>query len=190
LKPFHPDLIFYSDDNDSLVRAQNKMFPLKYLGDDYENVFITYIPARELDYYYCYKNQKNEKFNYNNNDLPYYPLIKITKEKLKEELSQTELIKCFLSGKRSAIIFDTKNQKPIRLKGCGNLFIGFNLANVDDLGENHLEIKGAQFKNTCLREQYISHQVNLECIKRNLIPGNIPLGFYHYGSELPQPLKK
>jgi hypothetical protein len=110
-----------------------------------------------------------------------------------EELKDKNKIECFLSGKRSAIIFtENKNnnnnnsQISIRLKGCGNNFEGFPLE-----GEkNHKEIRGCQFKNTCLREQLISKKINEILQKKNFFCGNYPIGFYIYDSNFNQKLNE
>ena len=77
----------------------------------------------------------------------------------------------------------TQDNSAIRLKGCGNNYIGFNLANVDVEGPNHFEIRGTQFKNTCLRELDITNKINIALLKNDLIPGNIPIGFWLYDSS-------
>ena len=77
----------------------------------------------------------------------------------------------------------TNSNYAIRLKGCGNNFIGFNLSNVDIEGPKHFEIRGTQFKNTCLRELDITTKVNAVLEKRNLLPGNIPYGFWLYDNS-------
>jgi hypothetical protein len=167
--------VYLSNDNDSLIRCQNKLCSLKNLGEEYENIYITYIPALELDYKAEHCQQTEEVLRLNSEKLSDKILIKISKDK---KLIDNDL-KCFLSGRRSAIVF-SDSDNAIRLKGCGNLFIGFNLANVDDLGNNHLEIRGAQFKNTCLREQHVTNYAKEQLEKRGLISGNTPLGFYKY----------
>ena len=176
---YSPEKVYLNPDNDSVIRCQSKLNPLNGLGEKYDNIYITYIPAREFDYYYR-DNLENSKLA---NPIHSRVLIKTSKTSDESHLNQ---IKCYLSGRRSAIIFDEFN-RATRLKGCGNLFQGFNLENVNDLGNNHLEIRGAQFKNTCLRELYITNYVMDKCEKYGLICGNIPVGFHLY-KNLPEGL--
>lgn len=166
---FDDKLIYHSKGKDSIIRSQSKLSSLAYLGEEYKNVYLTYIPAKEYDYYYT---EDNYSFIYQQ------PLIKLSENKTNKD----DVI-CFLSGRRSAIVFDPINSTFIRLKGCGNLFKGFNLENVDDLGNNHFEVRGCQFKNTCLRELIITDTINKEFNKRGQICGNIPIGFYLYEDE-------
>jgi hypothetical protein len=177
---FSENSIFLAGDNDSIIRSQNKLFPLKNLGEDYENVYITYLPAKELDFHPNCEKNIDEKI------ILVKPLIKADSDNGEKFVKSFQ---CFLSGKRSAIMIDDK-KGALRLKGCGMLNLGFPLANVDDLGDKHLEIRGAQFKNTCLREQFITNLVSKECDKRGLISANIPIGFFKYdsNSSLPKPL--
>ncbi len=119
-KPFSEDLIFSSSDNDSILRCQNKMSPLKNLGEGYEDIYITYVPAKELDYYYSRTNNDYKV----SSDIQIKPLIKVSKTQ--NSFSLLPYKKCYLSGRRSAIYIDN-NGTPIRMKGCGNLFNGFNI---------------------------------------------------------------
>jgi hypothetical protein len=167
--------IFISEGSEPLINSQMRLESLESLGKEYENVFFTFIPAKEYQFF----SEKNDTEQINNEmtTLINFPLIKL-KEKNFED-SQNEFLCGYLSGKRSIIMF-TNDNSAVRLKGCGNNYIGFNLANVDIEGPNHFEIRGTQFKNTCLRELDITSKVNNALLKNDLIPGNIPIGFWLY----------
>lgn len=186
-------LISQNLDTDSILLAQLKNFSLEILDKNYSNIYITYIPAKELSY-----------LNINNNDIILAndkflkifekPLLKILNESefnqlksVNKEASENQFIKCEISGRRSAIIFH--ENYAIRLKGCGNNFNGFELGQVLSLGENHYEIFGCQFKNTCLREQYISNEINKRLQDLNFTCGNLPLGFWKYDAEFLESMK-
>ena len=162
--------IFTNFDNDSILTSQQKKCCLKELGEGYEKIYITYKPSITMEYFV----KDNEHSAYDN--LLNNPLIKISKEVCEKEKPTS--FDCFLSGKRSAIIFSKDHS--IRLKGCGNVNIGFNIANVPDLGPEHNEIRGAQFKNTCLDEQFITRLVENKLREYNLISANSSLGFWKY----------
>jgi hypothetical protein len=173
---YREDLIYISDDSESIIRAQQKLDPLKHLGEEYEKIYFTYIPAKEFEYYY-----KGNSITDKAQKIAIKPFLKVSDAPVQD----SEV--CIVSGHRSAIMME--GSQMIRLKGCGNDYIGFNLAEVADIGPDHLEIRGAQFKNSCLREQYITNLVNKSLSDNGLITGNIPIGFYKYSSELKEGLK-
>jgi len=163
--------IFSNYDNDSLLTSQQKKCSLKELGSEYEKIYITYKPSISLEYFTT------------NNDTSIFdqyltnPLIKISKEVYEKE--NPKAFDCFLSGRRSSILFTIEG--AIRLKGCGNLNLGFNIENTVDLGPDHFEIRGAQFKNTCLDEQFFTRAAETKLKSENIIAGNYPIGFWKYG---------
>lgn len=155
----------YSNDYQSTINAQHKLDSLQGLGKDYSNIYITYIPAIELEYY-----NNSNKFT---SSLPKELLIPLLKSN--SELSH---YKAFCSGKRSVIL--SFADKLYRLKGIGNLDIGFNLNEVLEVDKNHFEIFGAQFKNSCLRELHITNKLSNQLEKYRITCGNKPLGFWRY----------
>jgi hypothetical protein len=163
---YSDEAIYLPNDNESIITAQQKLLSLKHLGKEYEEVYITYIPAKEFQYYPAISSNI-EKFP--------KPLIKVSEEFVNDSVA------ALFSGRRSAIQID--DGKAIRLKGCGNELIGFNLAEVADIGPEHKEIRGAQFKTSCLREQYLTNFVNKILIANNMLPGNVPIGFYIYSDK-------
>lgn len=170
----NPKLINNIQDYDNRLNSLNYLNPLNVLGNDYNNVYITYNPSYNLDY--CNSNTNQIKTLEN-------PLIKKGHFKISElgsyisEITKNEIV-AIGSGRRSSIIFI--GDKAYRLKGCGNLNQGFISGNVSFWGNNHKEIFGCQFKSTCLREQYITEKINLEMKKHNINEINIPNGFWKY----------
>ena len=63
----------------------------------------------------------------------------------------------FRSGKRSALI-KVDGSGYYRVKGCGNLTLGFNLQNMVYPPEQK-EIRGVQFENTAFRELYFCKRI-------------------------------
>ena len=63
----------------------------------------------------------------------------------------------FKSGKRSALI-KVDGSEYYRVKGCGNLTLGFNLQNMVYPPEQK-EIRGVQFENTAFRELYFCKRI-------------------------------
>jgi hypothetical protein len=63
----------------------------------------------------------------------------------------------FKSGKRSALI-KVDGTEYYRIKGCGNLTLGFNLQNMVYPPEQK-EIRGVQFENTAFRELYFCKRI-------------------------------
>jgi hypothetical protein len=168
---FGNNLIYLPNDSEAFIHAQQKLDSLQHLGEEYANVYFTYIPAKEFEYY----DKSTHSVEYVSQKLIPQPYIKLSKEYINNSEP------CFVSGRRSAIMKD--NGRMIRLKGCGNEYIGFNLAEVVDIGPEHKEIRGSQFKNSCLREQYMTHFVNKLLQEKGLICGNVPIGFYKYSNE-------
>lgn len=165
--------IWYSNDNDSVIRAQKNLKSLEYLGVEYADLFITYIPSRELEF----------KINNSVGKFPSEITQALIKCKANNSDSEKSKLKVILSGRRSALI--CIGSKLYRLKGCGNLFQGFVKGEVKDAGINHFEIFGAQFKNTCLREQYITSKIDQKLKSFDVLLGNKPVGFWKYDPNLP-----
>jgi hypothetical protein len=63
----------------------------------------------------------------------------------------------FRSGKRSALI-KVDGSGYYRIKGCGNLTLGFNLQNMV-YPPDQKEIRGVQFENTAYRELYFCKRI-------------------------------
>jgi hypothetical protein len=63
----------------------------------------------------------------------------------------------FRSGKRSALI-KVDGSEYYRIKGCGNLTLGFNLQNMV-YPPDQKEIRGVQFENTAYRELYFCKRI-------------------------------
>jgi len=198
-------LISQNDDLDSIIMAQTRNESLKILGKEYENVYISYVPAKELSYLELNKTinsqiKENELlFIYKIPSKKIFsiiekPLLKISKENdnfLKSnELNKEEnnLFYCVLSGKRSSIIF-SDNKFAIRLKGSGNNFNGFQLGEVLNIAKNHFEIFGCQFKNTCLREQFVCNKINDKLKDYKFFCGNLPIGYWKYEKSFLDKLK-
>lgn len=78
------------------------------------------------------------------------------------------------SGRRSALLCDGKNW--YRLKGCGDLYLGFPVIPVD--GTKFTQIRGCTFEHTCSREQYITSVVNELLTPFNLVGANTPIGCF------------
>ena len=171
------DLKVKENNNNNIKNAQLKLEDLSNYGEYYKNVYITYIPSKEVEDITII-----DKLHTTLNDNLRKPLIKI-KNSLSGSYSNT--IKAFKSGRRSAII--KYNNRYIRLKGCGNIDIGFNIVRIEEISNHiHLETQGSQFKNTCLRELYVSQQLNNitksdKLIYKNTIKlTNYPLGYWIY----------
>ena len=118
--------VFISDGLEPLINSQMRLECLKSLGRDYENVYFTYIPAKE--YNFLMKKAKKGDIISDLDSLLLTPLIKLKEKNFKD--TQNEFLSGCLSGKRSIIMF-TNDNFALRLKGCGNNYIGFNLSNVD-----------------------------------------------------------
>jgi len=188
-------LISQNNDSDSILFAQTRNESLKILDEKYNNIYITYIPAKELSYMKSVKNNdediKKDFLNiYGINFDKIFPLIEKPLLKISHisnidntlnENSQ-DFLECVLSGRRSSILFSEDNH-AIRLKGSGNNFNGFQLGEVLMIGPNHFEIFGCQFKNTCLREQYICYNLIERLNESNFFCGNLPIGFWKYDNQ-------
>ena len=164
--------LFVNKDQDNILKSQNKLISLGSLGKDYENVYITHIPSLEVEY--CSTDNYHKLIP----EMLQLPMIKTSSDE-----TYDSIILC--SGRRSAIIKDKSSSKIFRLKGCGNLYDGFTLGKVLEINENHYEIFGTQFKNTCLREQYVNKKLNSILTKEYpfISLGNIPIGFWIYPHE-------
>lgn len=81
------------------------------------------------------------------------------------------------SGKRSAII--QVNGRSVRLKGCGNMYKGFNIEAMEYPVDGK-EIRGCCFSHTVVREQYMSDLVGDVVGKEGFKCGNSPIGIWEY----------
>jgi hypothetical protein len=163
--------VYIPNDSESVIRPQQKLDPLKHLGPEYEEVYFTYIPAKEFEYF-----PSNNKVDDGvPEDLVVQPLIKVS------DTPFDKSVKCILSGRRSAISMN--KGEAYRLKGCGVDFQGFILGEIADIGPHHKEIRGSQFKNSCFRELYTTDLVERLLKEHELLPGNISIGYYTYGKE-------
>lgn len=90
------------------------------------------------------------------------------------------------SGQRSALLFDSNVDIIYRLKGCGQDTLGFLLKNNKYVsGKSYKELRGSQFQRTCLREQLITLILRDKLIKKNILVGNFPLGWWIYFDSYP-----
>lgn len=172
-----------NNDNEAILNTQNKLNSLETVfGEQYKDTYITYIPGKEMDYI-CNEDIKKSSSSSINQEIKEFLLVPKIKTQLKsEESNNSNKIICATSGKRSAIV--KINDRYIRLKGCGNLNNGFQKGKVSHLStidNPHYELYGCQFKNSCLREQYVN--TYLEEILKNkydMLCGNKALGFWKY----------
>ena len=89
-----------------------------------------------------------------------------------------------MSGERSAII-KSKSGKLYRFKGWGSFKNGFTLfENENEYIFNKVEIRGCQFENNVFRELYYTDFINEILKKNNIVPCNIPIGYYKYDNDL------
>ncbi len=87
----------------------------KLYGEDYKDVYLNSIPSLDYDF-----ENKKQALSEEEQRILKTPMIKC-------EIDQsTEQIEFYRSGKRSAIVVGDKGEL-IRLKGCGNDTLGFNL---------------------------------------------------------------
>ncbi len=187
-------LISQNNDLDSIILAQTRNDSLKMLDENYNNIYITYLPAREYSYLKTQNNpneinhdyQKILNFNFDKIlKVIESPLLKICNKEdfeLDKINKNDDFLECILSGRRSSILF-SEDSFALRLKGCGNNFNGFELGEVLSIGKNHFEIFGCQFKNTCLREQYVSETINKKLKESDFFSANLPVGFWKYDNK-------
>jgi len=162
--------------------AQTRNESIKLLGEEYTNVYIPYIPAKELSYLETHSNfsSSDEIKSYDFPLTKVYSLIEKPLLKISNEVHlDNNFHECVLSGRRSSILF-SEDKFALRLKGSGNNFNGFQLGEILNIAENHFEIFGCQFKNTCIREQYICVNINEMLKDYNFICGNMPIGYWKY----------
>jgi len=151
------------------VQGRNDQNELKRRLERYDDWFIPAVPAVEISI------SMGEK-------LP---------EELKRPLIKSEFgeILGFQSGICSAILFPkSKDFQNFRLKGCGFGNNGFvTEVSLYANGGRYQELRGAQFENTCQREQHMNRIVNQRLEAYKIPAANIPLGWWRY--ECPWPAK-
>ncbi|CDW85126.1 UNKNOWN [Stylonychia lemnae] len=89
----------------------------------------------------------------------------------------------FKSGKRSAILKLQESNNFFRLKGCGNMNLGFNKQQMA-FPEEWQEIRGVQFSNTAFREIYFSEKINNLLNQKGFVLGNTPYGLWKYSEDI------
>lgn len=116
------------------------------------------------------------------------------------QLSNTDLIEVYASGMRSAIISegealyrfkgvgngisnsDIQSVFPVRIVGEDNLRARLDATSPDyaDIKDKPIEIRGAMFNFTAVREQAITSTINHHLLNHNIPIANEPRGYYQY----------
>ena len=90
------------------------------------------------------------------------------------------------SGIRSGLMFSEDSEKIYRLKGCGQNDLGFVKQEKEYVDKKpHYEIRGCQFRSTCLREQITTALLDKVLPEKNILVGNKPLGWWAYYDFVP-----
>eukprot|EP01130_Rhizamoeba_saxonica_P018871 TRINITY_DN959_c0_g1_i2.p1 TRINITY_DN959_c0_g1~~TRINITY_DN959_c0_g1_i2.p1 ORF type:complete len:398 (-),score=117.31 TRINITY_DN959_c0_g1_i2:67-1260(-) len=90
------------------------------------------------------------------------------------------------SGRRSAVI--KVDGKFYRLKGCGDLYEGFPLAEVNHPSFSECQqVRGCMFDHTSSRALYLTELVSEVMQNNNIVTANIPIGWWRYDVEEPLP---
>ena len=148
---------------------------LSYIKPEYKDHYIPTIPETQIHFVNKdLKEEEKEKIDFILNQ----PMIKC-----KEIQNYPSVLKCIVSGHRSAVVKDPKTGIYYRLKGCGNDEIGFNLLKSEGYFPE-LNTRGSQFVCTCYRELYFSERVNEALKKINIPCANLPVGFWKYDKNL------
>ena len=181
---------FYYDQNNVLKEELNKiniekalinMKPLSYININYEHIYLPCIPDTGIKILNSDKKiEKNIPFSFIN------PLIKsnISFSRQSDEFKNLNKYAGIMSGERSALI-KGKSGKVYRFKGCGSFKNGFTLLeNENEKIFKKIEIRGCQFENNVIRELYYTDIINEILKKNNIVPCNIPIGYYKYDNDL------
>ncbi|KAH3731947.1 Adenylyltransferase and sulfurtransferase MOCS3-1 [Pelomyxa schiedti] len=68
-----------------------------------------------------------------------------------------------------------------RLKGCGDLYLGFPVIGVDNTA--YVQVRGCTFEQTCMREQYLTSLVASVGARTGFSSVNYPIGWFEYDSS-------
>ena len=165
----------------NIKRILINMKSLSYINKNYENIYLPCIPETDIKLLNTSKKAENNKvFPFN------HPLIKYNISLLRqsEEFKNLNKYIGIMSGERSALIKDNSG-KFYRFKGCGSFKNGFTLfENENKEIFNKIEIRGCQFENNVIRELYYTDIINEILKKNNIVPCNIPIGFFQYNNDI------
>jgi hypothetical protein len=145
----------------------------------YKDLYLNAIPALDLKYIIDPNEAKilPEDFS--------HPLVKCDNTDPEVETS----IMGFRSGKRSALVPIKQEDRGesslpyMRLKGCGNLTLGFNEQKMP-YPDHFREIRGVQFDNTAFRELYYSGKMKEILRPYGFVVGNEPVGLWKYSADI------
>lgn len=145
---------FAADREENIGKVLARLSPMDFLGKDYEGIFLPGVPCL---------------------DILSTGEIRVVEGFIKARCG----ISAMSSGKRSCIMGGENGF--IRLKGCGNLDLEFNVENMEyPVGGK--EIRGCCFEYTVIREQFMTFYINEKLKEFGLFTGNFPLKYwkYHY----------
>ena len=146
---FNPESFAIDQSAEGLNRVLSRLDPLDSLGEAYKGLLLPALPCFDI----VSDNIGVKKTGY-----------------IKSNFG----LEAIPSGRRSCIF--KKDNKYIRLKGCGNLALEFNVELMAFPPENK-EIRGCCFKHTVTREQYMTWLINQILVPFQFFTGNSPLEY-------------